>query len=353
MCYKTQEEDDDLAYFDCLPDALLLLIFNKLHDLKSLTNCLSVSKRFRSLVPFTDTIFISIPPLPKPSNTAASYINNTLRQVFHNLFLKPVRCFHRLMASPKSTTMSFDISCCHSNGVLRIFKEMKSLHLELPLHGAGELGSSNGATFLQWKADFGSNLRTCIIVGATSFQKCNTFSSSAIFSQRKEERVFMEETVLNDDELKLRVIWTISCLIAASTRQYLLKQILADNPNIPMLERVVISDANKQGMFSMGKEELVEMRNSIDTKQEASSSSMERSPIPEVNMKLWYLPMLDLPDSGYVMKGATLVLIRPVVDGMIENNSDDPLVGDEKPFSEAVREMIKVKKSYLMTMSSF
>ncbi|KAL4296626.1 hypothetical protein GQ457_12G026420 [Hibiscus cannabinus] len=343
MCSK--EEEEESAYFDCLPDALLLLIFNKLHDLKSLTACLSVSKRFNALVPFNDTVFISVPVLRQSSSVSSSFVNGVLRLFSLNLFLKPLRCFHRTTAPPKSTARSFDLSCCRKDGVLKIFKEMKSLHLELP--GDGELGSSYGASFLQWKAGFGSNLKTCIIVGAKSFRKC---------SREEEEREeFMEESVLNDDELKLRVIWTISCLISASTRHCLLKQILSENPNIPLLERVVISDSNKQGMFCVGKEELVEMRNSINLRQESplSSPSVERSPVPELNVKLWYLPVLELPDSGSVMKGATLVLIKPVADGMIEDDGGDPLVGDEKPFREAVRKMIKVKKSYLMTMSSF
>ncbi|KAK8695468.1 hypothetical protein V6N13_000628 [Hibiscus sabdariffa] len=242
------QEDEDSAYFDCLPDALLLLIFNKLHDLKSLTKCLSVSKRFNALVPLIDTAFISVPTLKHPtSSTATSFLK---------LFLKPLGCFHRIMAPPKSNTRSFDLSCCRRNGVLKIFKEMKSLHLELPSDG-GELGSSSGASFLQWKAGFGANLKTCIIVGATSFGKR--------WKKEEREESMEEETVLNDDELKSRVIWTISCLIAASTRHCLLKQILTDNPSIPLLERVVISDSNKQGVLCVGKEELAEMRNSMNT----------------------------------------------------------------------------------------
>ncbi|XWS71214.1 hypothetical protein CRYUN_Cryun03dG0119500 [Craigia yunnanensis] len=349
MCSGTEEY---LDYFDCLPDALLLFILNKLQDAKSLTKCLLVSKRFSSLIPFTNAIFISIPPpqhLSKPNSTG-SYI----RLLVHNLFLKPLRCFYQIMA-PKSATRSFDNSYCQTNGVLKNFKEMKSLHLELPSHG-DELGSSSGASFLKWKAEFGSNLKSFIILGATSFHRSNKFSSSGFCLQQK-ERECMEET-LTDDELKLRVIWTISCLIAASTRHYLFKQILADHP-IPMLQRVLISDANKQGRFYMVKEEIVEMRNSMNSEQETlESSSLERTPVPEMNMKLWYLPMLELPESGYVMRGATLVIIRPV-DGMIGKRNSDSIVrsldleGDGEAFSEAVREMIKVKKSYLMTMSSF
>lgn len=352
MCSKAEE---DLDYFDCLPDAILLVIFNKLQDSKSLTECLLVSKRFSSLIPFTNTVFISIPPLKHLSkpNATGSYIN-TLRLLVHNLFLKPLRCFHQIMP-PKSAARYFDSSYYQANGVLKNFKEMKSLHLELPSHG-DELGSGSGASFLKWKAGFGSNLKTCIILGATSFQTSNKFSSSSFCLQQKEHES-MEET-LTDDELKLRVIWTISCLIAASTRHYLFKQILANHP-IPMLQKVLISDANKQGKFFMAKEEIAEMRNSMNSEQgKLESSSLERTPVPELTMKLWYLPMLELPESGYLMKGATLVFIRPV-DGMNEKRNSDSMVGsldlegDGEAFGEAVRKMIKVKSSHLMTMSSF
>ncbi|OMO51282.1 hypothetical protein CCACVL1_29886 [Corchorus capsularis] len=117
----------------------------------------------------------------------------------------------------------------------------------------------------------------------------------------------------------------------------------------------------------MGKEGLVEMKNSMNSEQErleessTEEAAMVRTPIPELSMKLWYLPKLELPESGCEMTGATLVLIKPV-DGMVDQkrNIDGDLMvgswdfeGDCKEFSEAVREMIKVKKSYLMTMSSF
>ncbi|WRX32703.1 F-box domain - like 10 [Theobroma cacao] len=349
------EEDSYSDNFDRLPDALLLFIFNKLQDAKSLSNCLLVSKRFFSLTPFTDTIFVSIPTphhLSKPW-TAASYIN-TLRLLVHSLFLKPLKCFHHITA-PKSATRSFDSSHHQPNAVLKNFKEIKSLHLELPSHG-DDLGSDCGASFLKWKAEFGSNLETCIILGATSFERSNKFSSSSFCFQQKDQEC-MEQT-LTDDELKLRVIWTISCLIAASTRHYWFKKILADHP-IPILQRLLISDANKQGKLYMGTEELVQLRNSMNSQKETlESSTLERTPVPELSMKLWYLPVLELPESGYVMRGATLVLIRPVAWTTERRNSDLTvgkldLEGDGKAFSEAVREMIKVKKNYLMTMSSF
>ncbi|XP_022754076.1 F-box protein At1g30200-like [Durio zibethinus] len=283
---RKEEEEEDLDNFDCLPGAFLL-IFNKLQETKSLTKCLLVSERFSFLVPF-NTIFISIPSVQhlfKPNT--ASYVN-TLRLLVNNLFLKPLKCFHQITNPKSAATRSFYSSYYQPNGVLNNFKEIKSLHLELPSHGE-ELGSGSGASFLKWKAALESYLKSCIILGATSFERSNKFSSSFCYQQNARECI--EET-LTDYELNLRVIWTIPCLICSSTRHYLFKQILLDHP-IPMLHRVQISDAYKKGKFYFGKQGLVDMRNSMNSQQEIlESSSLERTPALELSIRLWYLPML-------------------------------------------------------------
>eukprot|EP00897_Mesotaenium_endlicherianum_P000901 jgi/Mesen1/10811/ME000093S10325 len=52
------------------------------------------------------------------------------------------------------------------------------------------------------------------------------------------------------DDLKVRIAWTISSLIAAAARHYLLKQIIAEHPT---LESLVLADADGQGTLIMGK----------------------------------------------------------------------------------------------------
>ncbi|KAJ0451358.1 putative F-box domain-containing protein [Helianthus annuus] len=43
-------------WFDSLPDSLLLLIFNKIGDVKALGRCCAVSRRFHSLIPLVDNV---------------------------------------------------------------------------------------------------------------------------------------------------------------------------------------------------------------------------------------------------------------------------------------------------------
>jgi hypothetical protein len=115
--------------------------------------------------------------------------------------------------------------------------------------------------------------------------------------------------------LKLRIVWTIISLIAASARHYLLQQIIFDHPT---LQNLILIDADGQGMLCMGKEQLQKFRD----KMLAASATATRTQVSTLNMNLSYAPYLELPEGGG-MEGATLVSIRP---------SDRPLKKDAKDF---------------------
>lgn len=175
------------------------------------------------------------------------------------------------------------------------------------------------------------------------------------------------QNVLSDEELKRRIVWMISCLIAASARHYLLKRVVSD---FPCLSNVVVSDRDKRGKVVIGGEEIAELRaNSVSGGEGgdswadvATESSLERSLIPDLGMKMWYVPRMVLPTCGWVMEGATLVVIRPLDHGMMGKGLDGGdcdlmgFDGDEEEreiFGEAVSEIVKTKKTYVMEMTSF
>ncbi|KAF5764708.1 putative F-box-like domain superfamily protein [Helianthus annuus] len=99
-------------WFDSLPDSLLLLIFNKIGDVKALGRCCAVS---RSCV-----------------------THHSPTQVFEN------------------------------------FNEIKFLNIELP---SGELGIED-EVLLRWRADFGSTLHNCVMLGASTVNYVDKRSSS-------------------------------------------------------------------------------------------------------------------------------------------------------------------------------
>ena len=344
-----KQEDDQ---FDRLPDALLLLIFNKLLDAKTLIRCLSVSKRFASLVSQIHTIFLPLPCfVPNPKPRELGFPIKVIKVLVNKLITKPIQFLHHVVSSkPHAAATNSNISnhflYYSPNEVLKNFKEIKTLRLELPRLGC-EMGfnGTGDHSLLKWKAEFGEELRSCIVLGATSFQR-----------QEREEQQEIRPP-LTEEDLQSRVIWTISCLVSASMRHFLLKQIVG---KLPMLQSVVITDASKQGKLRMVEQQLVDLRNTVkNSSEEVLESSLERTPIPNLCMKLWYVPEMELPASGFAMKGLTLVLIKPASERSISEG--DLLLGDldgeddeEKAvFGEAMREIVKRKMMFMMEMSSF
>ncbi|CAK9184379.1 unnamed protein product [Ilex paraguariensis] len=93
-----------------------------------------------------------------------------------------------------------------------------------------------------------------------------------------------------------------------------------------------------------------------------SGDALERSRVPALKMKLWYVSELELPETGKVMEGATLVSIRPVEgweaaesggDRVLEALDLDRWVEEARGFGEAARIMVKRKKTCTLEMSSF
>ncbi|XP_057954927.1 F-box protein At5g46170-like [Malania oleifera] len=345
--HKQHEED----HFSRLPDDLVRLIFATLRDARSLSLCCAVSKRFSSLAPQTDDVSVSF-RRQKPRSGRRGVFVSFFKILVNKLISKPLRCVHQIGVPDSVVTNSDRVDSFPSlDLVLKQFSEVKSLHLELPSHGR-EFGSG-GKSLLKWSAEFGSALESCAILGATSFQKSKPNGGKSSEEQRDQrERV---EPSCTGDELKLRVVWMISCLIAASARHYMVNRMILDHP---MLESVVITDSKGQGRMRMGEEQMKKARSSENSPATAEST-FGRTRVPNLRMNLWFAPRLELPRTGWVMKGATLVTIK-AIDGPIGIGSDSEMLagafdGEEREdaFREAVRKMVTKKENYIMEMNSF
>ncbi|KAL5833453.1 hypothetical protein ACOSQ3_017127 [Xanthoceras sorbifolium] len=351
MNLAVAEEADQ---FDLLPDEVLLLIFHKIRDARYLFRCLCVCKRFYSLVPGIRSLHLSLPPR-KPISRPTSLFN-CFTLFFTKFLAKPLRHLCRIKSTPTSASASNSL-----NRVLRNFREIDSMHIKLPFYGGigvdecGSISADGFDSLVKWKAEFGRDLKCCVIMGATSLQRIGDDEEEEEECQQEDEQIELE--MLTDKELRLRVVWIISSLISASARHHFLKQILSDHPR---LCSVVVSDGNNQGKLCMGREQLVEMRGSMEGSLNSNSLHwLERTPVPELTIKMSHVRMLELPETGYKMRGATLVEVRAVMGGGMvlmkgsEGHSGFDGEGEEKAFGEAVREMLKVKKSYVMTMNAF
>lgn len=357
---QDQEHEED--YFDRLPDALLLLIFNKLIDARSLLRCLAVNRRFASLIPHSDAVFLAIPrPLLDHKGKSALRRHSpqsSLRYFFRKFVFTPIRFLRRAIARSSPPPSSGFGDWYHwPSAALREFGGIKFVHMELPCCG-GEIGSDHGGDpLLKWKAEFGTELKSCVVLGASSLRRRSIAPSNSDAKETGEERVDAEsESDIGDEELKLRIVWTISALIAASMRHYFVKQMVSD---FPMLQSVVITDSTKQGRLCMREKQLTELRESMKS-SDSIQSRVERTVIPDLNMKMWHVPVLDLPASGFVMTAATLIVIRPTAAGTdlegLDTMGDDFDAEEEEKlgaYGEAVKKMMKLKRNYVLEVNSF
>ncbi|KAL5203206.1 hypothetical protein ABZP36_014158 [Zizania latifolia] len=390
--YWLSAPDDD--HFDRLPDPLLLVIFNRIGDVKALGRCSLVSRRFHELVPLVDSVLVrvdcvipddpasssssspSAPSYPTASARARTVFSQIARIVLGGI-VKPIQALGQILspansasvfaasvpASPSSPSSSSsssppllpgDVSHHSPSEVLRSFKELRRLHIELP---AGELGMDEGV-LLKWKADFGSTLGSCVILGASSASsssaaKDGAGAATAVDCGESDEMGSIPESFYTNGGLKLRVVWTISSLIAASARHYLLQPIIADHT---MLESLDLTDTDGQGVLTMDKWQLQELR----VKPVSASGGSHRTLMPALSMRLWYAPRIELP-GGLVLNGATLVAIKPsdeatrdTVGSGIAGSAGGCWVSDafEEPYRTAVRMLLK-RRTYSLEMNSF
>lgn len=357
--------------FDRLPDALLLVILNRIGEVKSLGRCCIVSRRFHALVPLVDSVVVRVDcvisdePSPPPSNSdkPRGVLSHFARLVLSGL-VKPWQALGHILGPPTSSPSSSprrssepsssspEVSHHSPAEVLRNFKEIRRLRIELP---AGELGVEDGV-LLKWKAAFGSTLDTCVILGASSVSPTNPNPNpnsypDSLCAGSSDDSGSIPESFYTNGSLKLRVVWTISSLIAASARHYLLQPIIADHETLETLD---LTDADGQGTLTMDRAQLQELR----VRPVSASGSSQRTLVPALNMRLWYAPHLDLP-GGLVLKGATLVAIRP---SGVEQQPRDIGGGSEgfswvsgvfeEPYRSAARLLVK-RRTYCLEMNSF
>ncbi|KAF8663828.1 hypothetical protein HU200_055162 [Digitaria exilis] len=384
--------------FDRLHDAVLLDVLNRIGDVKALGRCALVSRRFHALVPLVDSVLVRVdcvipddpspsapgsprqqqhhlaPPAPAPAARGRGALAHIARVLLGGI-ARPIHALGQIL-SPAAAAVSrragpqpasppapvADVSHHSPSEVLRSFKELRRLHIELP---TGELGIDDGV-LLKWKADFGSTLGSCVILGASSVSSkppssstepetatADSTAASPDFNRETEEPGSLPESLQTNGGLKLRVVWTISSLIAASARHYLLQPIISNHAT---LESLNLTDADGQGVLTMDKRQLQELR----VRPVSASASSHRTLMPALSMQLHYAPLIELP-GGKLLKGATLVAIRPSEDALREGQAIGAAgsVGTcwiseafEEPYRTAAKVLLK-RRPYCLEMNSF
>lgn len=331
--------------FDRLPDSLILLIFNSVSDIKTLIRCRSVSKRFNSLVPQADSLLLRVDCVISPESDSDSVLLTFLKTIFKSL--------HDLLLSPKPAHPIRSKSQSQNSPaqILSQFDRIRRLEVELP---AGDLRLEKGAV-VKWKAEFGRTLKSCVIVGFRAIRVCG--SGYSVPNEGDTEFAV---------GLKTRVVWTISTLIAASARHFLLKEVVKGHRE---MERVTLKDREGEGTVVMEKEGLRECREEEcegagEVREDELGWERSRTVVPCVRMRMRHEPRLQLK-CGVWVEGATLVVVRPIAmkdgggshcDVEVDGDAELALVafGDDKDgiYGEVVRALLS-SRSYLLEMNSF
>jgi hypothetical protein len=382
-------------HFERLHDAVLLDVLNRIGDVKALGRCALVSRRFHALVPLVDSVFVRVdcvipddppssssagaapgsPPHQAPAPTARG--RGALARVARALLggvARPIHALGQILSSAAATVSRrseplpaspppapvADVSHHSPSEVLRSFRELRRLHIELP---TGELGIDDGV-LLKWKADFGSTLGSCVILGASSVSSkspagsaqaetaaADSAAAAPDTGRETEEPGSLPDSLYTNGGLKLRVVWTISSLIAASARHYLLHPIICNHGTLESLD---LTDADGQGVLTMDKRQLQELR----VRPVSPSGSSHRTLMPALSMRLHYAPLIELP-GGTLLKGATLVAIRPSEDALREGQGVAGPAGTcwiseafEEPYRTAAKVLLK-RRAYCLEMNSF
>eukprot|EP00250_Pteridium_aquilinum_P012714 c20893_g1_i1 orf=278-1033(+) len=173
----TQGMSDGTDPFEKLHDCVVLQILNCIGDIKALGRCSVVSKRFCSLVFLVKSVTVKVDCVITGEDTA---LNARERGFFGHLFrlvvgslAKPLQVFQHMIGTKKTVPTNLSH---HSPGeVLKNFKAIQNLRIELP---GGELGVEDGVV-LKWRAEFGSTLENCVILGASGLVRPETERENA------------------------------------------------------------------------------------------------------------------------------------------------------------------------------
>lgn len=339
--------------FDRIPDSLVILILNKVADVRALGRCSVVSKRFNSLVTHVHDVYVKIDrvisvdgdPFDESLNLASPKPRNLFSHLLRLMLLAILKPFNHIRNPGSGNNRPLIPQVSHHSPVqvLKNFTHIRNLCMELP---AGDVGTEDGV-LLKWRAEFGSTLQSCVILGGTRIDRHNGEHS---LPAGEEDIGNIPESFYTNGGLKLRVVWTISSLIAASTRHYLLRPIIKNHPT---LRSLVLTDSDEQGTLTMGMEQLREFRE----KPVAASATANRTQVPASNMKLRYAPYIELP-GGMGMQGATLVAIRPSGEGGGGGNNGgsrkETLLASAFDGSfRAAANALLMRRTYLLEMNGF
>ncbi|PWA45881.1 hypothetical protein CTI12_AA512820 [Artemisia annua] len=292
---KKSHASVDLCSFNRLPDEMVLKILDTLIDLKLLCRCKLVSKRFNRIV--TQVSTISFTALTHPAE------------------LHPNQ-------ESKASNILASLGPFWS---LTKFRRVKSVHIQL-------LSYVDSLSLFKWKIKFGNNFDSFL------------FLSPNYIYHKKE--LYINENGQDEENNEVnnkKIDIACECLFDVMKR---IRLLLIDIIHLPLLEKVSIADSDNRGKVSFSGGKIADVRNWLCAPSETVEQEANRVDFPH-RMSRCYVPLLELPVSGYVMKGVTLMLILrddlpEDIDSFMESDDNDDVEDkEEAAYSEAMMQILK------------
>ncbi|XP_058198592.1 F-box protein At4g18380-like [Rhododendron vialii] len=330
---KNNEEAENR--FHRLPDDVIVHIFDKVSDIKWLCRCFMASKRFSSLVPRVQTLSVN-------SNIWDSFLKSCtdshseerenpqgpiFLEKFSEFFIgtlvfQPLRYFH-------DASYPFPFSRLNFLDLVFQLKQIRSLNLEL----ISDFSDDDDSVFT-WGVKFTAEIDSFTFLYAKSLSR--TMNSEA------------EEDATENIEIAWKEMFH-SVKVAKRCAKYagwwlgVLSHVFA---KFPILESVTITDWKNKGVkLCLGGEKLVECRNTLDTKSMISPKLADAWWREQGHARVSYLPVLQLPITGYVMKGVTFVNFKKSGKDFESNTAMlDAFAEEQGPFLEALEQILEKHK---------
>lgn len=157
-----------------------------------------------------------------------------------------------------------------------------------------------------------------------------------------------EENEITREELSRRVLLALMC--GKGALRWLGILCLVGYVH-PMLRSLTISDSMDKGVrLCLVGEELVECKNTLDMDRIVSLAKDKYW--TQENMRVGYVPVLELPVSGYVMEGVTIINLRlygDADDSEADSAMLDVFAEEQGVFLEAVVQILENHRDGIKT----
>ncbi|KAG5517424.1 hypothetical protein RHGRI_037983 [Rhododendron griersonianum] len=312
-----------------MPDDLVLNIFDKLFDVKCLCRCFAVSKRFSSLIPRVQTLSVnsnilnSIWKSCSDSHSERENNNNYNTNLqglsflgkFSEFFVDGLAAFEPLRFLP-------DLVPVPSALVFHL-KQVRCLDLEL----FSDFNGDDDSVF-KWGAKFTPEIDSVTFLYATSLSK----------TMKSEAEEDATENEIAQEEFFRRVKLAMRCVKYAVWWLGVLGHVFM---KFPTLESITITDWKNKGVkLCLGGE----CRNFFHSWGRTRAWIQEN--VQEI-VGTGFVPVLQLPISGYVMKGVTIVNFKCSDVFDVDTAMLDAFAEEQGPFLEAVVQILEKHKDSL------